>query len=249
MSFKDASPVSGPLNSHGSSNSQSRDGKKHIRIMIADSQPIFRDGFRALLETEEDFKVVAQAANAEAVPELVRQCEPDILILDIATPKSMGSDVMRQIAAAGLPVRVLVFTADIGSNDAIQALNLGARGIVLKNSTSSMLFECIRHVMAGEYWVSPDGIASLVERLRHSPPRPTHKSTQFGLTGRELEIIVEVVSGASNPEIARKLSISEQTVKHHLTHIFDKLGVYTRVELALFAVNHKLLGEAAENAS
>jgi two-component system nitrate/nitrite response regulator NarL len=215
--------------------------------MIADSQPLFRDGFRALLEAERDFKVVAQAANVEAVLGLVRQHKPDILILDMTAPKLMGNEVLRQLSGAELPVRVLVLTTDIGSNDTVQALNLGARGVVLKNSTSSMLFECIRRVMAGEYWIPPDGIASLVERLRHSPPRPTARSAQFGLTRRELEIIIEVVSGASNPEIARKLSISEQTVKHHLTHIFDKLGVYTRVELALFAVNHKL-GEAAEGA-
>jgi two-component system nitrate/nitrite response regulator NarL len=247
MGIRDTSPVSGALNLHESSSSQSRDGKKLVRIMIADSQPLFRDGFRALLEAERDFKVVAQASNSEAVLGLVRQHKPDILILDMTAPKLMGSEVLHQLSGAGLPVRVLVLTTDIGSNDTVQALNLGARGVVLKNSTSSMLFECIRRVMAGEYWIPPDGIASLVERLRHSPPRPTPRSTQFGLTRRELEIIVEVVSGASNPEIARKLSISEQTVKHHLTHIFDKLGVYTRVELALFAVNHKL-GEAADSA-
>lgn len=247
MSSKDTPPVSGTLNSHVSSSTQSRDGKKLIRIMIADSQPIFRDGFRALLETERDFRVVGQATSGEAVLGVVQKCEPDILILDMTLPKLMGSEVLRQVSAAGLPVRMLVLTTEIGSNETVQALNLGARGVVLKNSTSSMLFECIRRVMAGEYWIPPDGIASLVERLRHSPPRPTPRSTQFGLTGRELEIILEVVSGASNPEIARKLTISEQTVKHHLTHIFDKLGVYTRVELALFAVNHKL-GEAAESA-
>jgi two-component system, NarL family, nitrate/nitrite response regulator NarL len=247
MSSKETPPVSGTLNSNGALSSQSRDGKKNIRIMIADTQPIFRDGFRALLETERDFRVVAQAPSGEAVLGLVQQCEPDILILDMTAPKLMGTEVLRQLSGMGLPVRVLVLTTEIGANETVQALNLGARGVVLKNSTSAMLFECIRHVMAGEYWVPPDSIASLVERLRHSPPRPTPRSTQFGLTGRELEIILEVVSGASNPEIARKLSISEQTVKHHLTHIFDKLGVYTRVELALFAVNHKL-GEAAESA-
>ena len=247
MSNKETPPVYGTLNSHESPGSHSRDGKKPIRIMIADSQPLFRDGFRALLETERDFRVVGQATSGETVLGLVQNCEPDILLLDMTVPKLMGSDVLRQLSMAGLPVRVLVLTSDIGSNETVQALNLGARGIVLKNSTSTMLFECIRRVMAGEYWVPPDSIASLVERLRHSPPRHTPRNTQFGLTGREMEIILEVVSGASNPEIARKLSISEQTVKHHLTHIFDKLGVYTRVELALFAVNHKL-GEAAERA-
>jgi two-component system, NarL family, nitrate/nitrite response regulator NarL len=248
MSSKDTPPVFGTLNSHESPSSHSRDGKNPIRIMIADSQPLFRDGFRALLETEHDFRVIGPATSGATLLGHVQECEPDILLLDMTVPKLMGSEVLRQLSTAGLPVRVVVLTSDIGSNETVQALNLGARGVVLKNSTSTMLFECIRHVMAGEYWVPPDSIANLVERLRHSPPRPTPRSTQFGLTGRELEIILEVVSGASNPEIARKLSISEQTVKHHLTHIFDKLGVYTRVELALFAVNHKL-GAVAESAS
>lgn len=227
---------------HNPPNGASRDGRRAIRIVIAESNPLSRDGLRALLQSERGLRVVGEAANGEAAVAMVRQFEPDILLLDMTLPQMGGTDVLRQLAAAALQVRVLVLTADIGTNETVQALNLGARGLVLKTSPSTMLFEGIQRVMAGGYWVSPDCIASLVERLRHTPPHFTPRNTKFGLTTRELEVITEVTSGYSNSEIAGRLSLSEQTVKHHLTHVFDKLGVYSRVELVLFAVNHKLCG-------
>lgn len=214
--------------------------------MIADDHPIFRDGMRALLRTERGFQVVCEAASGEEVLAVAQRYKPDILLLGMTIPKPIAQQVLRQLSVAGLPTRVLVLTSDIRDEETVHALNLGARGVVLRNSTSPMLFECIRRVVAGEYWVPPDRITSLVERLRRVSHRSAIGDTRFGLTARELEIIVEVVAGASNPEIARTLSISEQTVKHHLSHIFDKLGVYTRVELALFAVNHKV-GVPPEN--
>lgn len=226
------------------SNPLGRAGKKTIRILISESHPMIRDGLRALLETKRGFRVVGEAADGEATIDLVRRFEPDVLLLDMTIPRNGAIEVMRQLTASRLKVRVLVLTSDIGTNETVQALNLGASGLLSKNSPSTMLFEGIQRVIAGEYWISPDCITNLIERLRHTPTRITPQNTQFGLTTRELEIIMEVISGCSNPEIAEKLSLSEQTVKHHLTHIFDKLGVYSRVELALFAVNHKLCGAA-----
>lgn len=213
--------------------------KEPVRILIADGQTISRDGLRALLGRVEDFTVVGEAADGETAISLVQQLNPDVLLLDPALPQER--DVLTQLSAADFRVRVLVFSSDIGSKETVRAINLGVRGVVLKNSPSLMLFDGIRRVMAGEYWFSPDSVVSLVVELRRrvtrAAPAPV---TQFGLTRREQEIIVEVVAGLSNQEIADRLFVSKQTVKHHLTHIFDKLGVYSRVELALFAVHHKL---------
>jgi len=227
---------------------RSGERKHSIRILIADGNSISRDGLRALLQQQRGYSVVGEAADTGAAVALVREFKPDVLLLDMAIPQLGGIEVLRQLATAALAVRVVALTTDIGTKESVQALSLGAHGMLLKSSPSTMLFEGIRRVMGGGYWVSPDSIASLVERLQRKSPRVAAKNTKFGLTGRELEVIGEVVSGCSNPEIANKLTLSEQTVKHHLTHVFDKLGVYSRVELALFAVNHKLC-DAAEDSS
>lgn len=226
-----------------------RGAKRPIRILIADGNPLSREGLRALLQRERVFQVVGQAASGEAAIAAVMQFQPHVLLLDMTIPQMGGIDVLRRLAATALPVRVLMLTADIARNETVQALNLGVSGFVLKNSPSTLLFEGIQRVMEGGHWISPDCIANLVERLRHTPPRVTPKNGKFGLTARELEVIIEVVAGCSNPEIAGKLSLSEQTVKHHLTHVFDKLGVYSRVELALFATNHNLCGAGADDVS
>ena len=234
-----------PSNSNRESNCSSQRSKKTIRILIADGHTIFRDGLRALLRKARTFSIVGEAADGEAAVNLAQRLKPDVVLLDLKLPKISGIEVLRRLAEAGCPARVLVFSSDIASNETIEALNLGARGIVLAGSPSPMLFEGIRRVVANEYWVSPDTVASLVQRLRRPQPHfPPIQTTTFGLTSRELEIVVEVVAGSSNPEIAKKLCLSEQTVKHHLTHVFDKLGVYNRVELAMFATNHNLDGAA-----
>ena len=135
-----------------------------------------------------------------------------------------------------------MLTAAIERAQIVEALQLGARGIVLKESATQLLLKSIRSVMAGQYWVGNESVSDLVTTLRDLmvPPREEARKKTFGLTPRELEIISAIVAGYTNKDIAEKFSISEQTVKHHLTNIFDKLGVSNRLELALFAVNHHL---------
>jgi len=241
MLVGEETPSSHSMNSSEMPFSVSPDVKQPVTILIAVSHAIFRDGIRALIQKEPGLEVVGEAPDGELAVQLAGQMQPDILLLDMAIPKRNGMDVLRQLRRADLPVRVLALTSDAGKDATMQALNLGARGVILNTSSSATLFEAIRKVMAGEYWISAESVAGLVERLKNSSQRTSNPHPKFGLTPRELEIIVSVVSGYSNPEIAEKLALSEQTVKHHLTHVFDKLGVYSRVELALFAVNHNLV--------
>lgn len=215
---------------------------RRIRIVIADDHPIFRDSLRTFLHTERDFQVIGEAADGEAATSLAHKLQPDILLLDMSMPKKDGMEVLGELSGAGLPVRVVVLTAAICKADTLRALQLGARGVVFKSFPSSMLFEGIRKVMAGEYWIGQESVAGLIEAVGEYA-RKAQSPACYGLTPREREIVVAVVAGYSNPEIAEKLSLSEQTVKHHLTHIFDKLGVFSRLELALFAVNHRLANE------
>jgi two-component system, NarL family, nitrate/nitrite response regulator NarL len=214
-----------------------------VRILIADDHAIFRDGLRKLLESEPGFEVIGEAADGAEAARLVRQLQPDVLLLDLAMPRGSGLEALRELASAESRVCTILLTAAIEKKQILEALQFGARGVVLKEAATELLFRCIRSVMGGQYWVGRESVSSLVKTLRDLTPTPGEEARQkkFGLTPRELEIISAIVAGYSNKEIAQKFSISEQTVKHHLSNVFDKLGVSTRLELALFAVNHHLV--------
>jgi len=221
-----------------------------VRIVIADDHPIFRDGLRRLLEAEPDLKVMGEASDGAEAVTLARQLKPDILLLDLAMPKHPGLEALRDLstgAAAGAggsstPVRVILLTAAAEKGQIVEALQLGARGVVLKDSATQLLLKAIHTVMSGEYWVGRESVSNLVQYLRTLMQSSSDEARQrkFGLTPRELEIVSAVVAGYSNKEIAEYFKISEDTVKHHLSNIFDKLGVSTRLELSLFAVNQSL---------
>src|SRR5260370_4201674 len=140
------------------------------------------------------------------------------------------------------PVRVILLAAAAEKSQIVEALQLGARGVVLKDSATQLLLKSIQTVMSGEYWVGRESVSNLVQYLRSMIQSSGEEARQkkFGLTPRELEIVSAVVAGYANKEIAHYFKISEDTVTHHLSNIFDKLGVSTRLELALFAVNQAL---------
>jgi DNA-binding NarL/FixJ family response regulator len=206
---------------------------------------MFRQGLRTLLEAEPDFAVVGEARDGEEAVRLAQQLKPDILLLDLAMPRRPGLDALRELATLATPVRTILLTGRIDKADIVVALQLGARGIVLKDAAMELLFRSIRKVMEGEYWVGRECVSDLIQTLRHmsaSVVAPLRDAkTRFHLTPRELAITANVVAGYTNKEIAQKFSLSEDTVKHHLSNIFDKVGASTRLELALFAIHHGLL--------
>jgi two-component system nitrate/nitrite response regulator NarL len=214
-----------------------------VRIIVAGGQAIFRDGLRSLLRKATEFQVIGEATDDESAIQLTRQQRPDILVLDHPLPRQSELDVLREISILAPAVRMLLLTDSLHEMDVLLVLRLGVRGVVLKNSVNTrLLYEAIRCVMAGGYWVGNESIAILVDAVRAiSLNGETMSHGTFGLTAREIEIVSIVVQGYSNAEIADALMLSVQTVKNHLKNIFDKLGVYSRLELALFAVNHRLL--------
>src|ERR1700689_1802326 len=218
--------------------------KQQVRLVIADDHPIFRDGLRRLLEAEADLKVLGEASDGAEAVKLAKQLKRDIRLLDLAMPQHPGLEALRDLSmpANATPVRVILLTAAAEKSQIVEALQLGARGVVLKDSATQLLLKAIQTVMSGEYWVGRESVSNLVQYLRTLVQSSSDEAKQkkFGLTPRELEIVAAVVAGYSNKEIAEYFKISEDTVKHHLSNIFDKLGVSTRLELALFAVNQSL---------
>jgi two-component system, NarL family, nitrate/nitrite response regulator NarL len=207
--------------------------ERALRIIIADDHAIFRDGLRRLLMTDKRFTVVAEAADGKDAIRLTRELNPDILLLDLAMPRVPGIEVLRELARSQHPVYIMLLTAAIQPFEVTGAFQLGARGVVLKSSPPELLVKGIHAVALGKHWVEGEALTDWTRILR----KPTAVG---GLTSRELEIISAIRSGNSNREIASKLVISEETVKRHLSHIFGKLAVSSRLELALLATKHNL---------
>jgi DNA-binding NarL/FixJ family response regulator len=207
--------------------------------VIADEQPIFRDGLRRLLETAPDLSIVGDTSASEAIA-LVHALSPDILLLGLSASAETSLDAMWRMAAGGGSVRVILLTKSVDAPAVNAAIRSGAYGVVSKDTTADTLFESIESVMAGYYWVGRERVSNVAAGLRRLD-QTSRRTKAFGLTHRELEIVRAVMNGHTNKAIAQRFSISENTVKRHLTHIFNKVGASTRVELALFATHHQML--------
>jgi len=217
-----------------------------IRVLIASGLTLFREGLRGLLEGG-GFEVVGETADGRAVVALAAQTQTDIILLDLAMPQQTGLDILRQLSQSDVPARTLLLTHSVDRQQIVQALKLGANGMISLDSTTERLFDGIRSLMAGHYWVESEQLSDLIGMIREdNRMRDDNRMDEisrpkdFGLTPREREVVALVVAGYSNPEMAQRFSISQQTVKHHVSKVFDKLGVSNRLELALFAVNHRL---------
>jgi two-component system nitrate/nitrite response regulator NarL len=212
-----------------------------IRVLVADDHPIFRIGIRTLIGTEPSIELVGEADDGDKALELVQSLRPDILLLDLHLPRTNGLEVLKRLGPLSLETRTVLLTAAIERGQMRTALVRGAWGVLLKHTATDLLTKCIRQVSRGEYWVGRDSVGDLVDALRN-PGRIDENSG--GLTARELEIVALIVTGASNKDIAWQLGLNEQTVKNHLRKIFDKLQVANRVELALAAVERRLVNSA-----
>jgi DNA-binding NarL/FixJ family response regulator len=206
---------------------------KRVRIGIADDHQIFRDGLRRLLESEPGFEVVSEGADGMDAIRMARDAQPDVLLLDVAMPRMGGVEALASLTGGGSGPRVILLTAAIQPSDLLKAIQFGARGVVMKESATRLLIDGIHRVMDGKYIIGTDvadDLAQAVKQVGSERARP------YKLTARELEIVAAIADGQSNRQIAERLSISLQTVKHHLTSIFDKTGASNRLELALLAI-------------
>jgi two-component system, NarL family, nitrate/nitrite response regulator NarL len=218
-----------------------------ISIVIADDHPALTNGLRGLLEMEPDLRVVGHANNAAEVMQRVLELEPDILLLDLNMPLQRethtsaggGLHAWAAVKGTGCRTKAILFAAEMETQQIVEAIELGVRGFLLKSAATELLIDGIRAVMSGACWEQTKTVPSFHQFLRTKHEELTKR--KFGLTPRELEVVSAIaLHGMTNKDIADWFKIAEDTVKKHITSIYDKLGVYSRVELDHFAREQKL---------
>jgi DNA-binding NarL/FixJ family response regulator len=218
-------------------------GDACIRVVVADDHPVVRFGVRNMLEHDPAFQIVGEAGDGDEAITQTLDLEPDVLLLDVQMPRLPGLEAMRAIMDRSPRVKIIILTSTVSTQQVIEALQIGARGIVLKDSVAADLTTAMRAVLSGDYWIGGERVMNLVAALndlmKQAAATPERKT--YGLTPRELDVVTCIVEGCSNKDVAKQFAISEETVKRHLSNIFDKTGVSTRLELALFAIAHKLV--------
>ena len=214
-----------------------------VTVLIADDDPIVRQAVRSVLDVSGGFRVAGEAEDGKMAAELVKETDPDILLLDLLMPNLPGLEALRAITTAGSEVRTLLLCSAISAKQVLEALQLGARGVILKKRVAELV-PALEAVMRGQYWIesqSVSNVVQIVQQLAAANTQPPQPQNRFGLTARETEIISFITQGCMNRDIANSLSITEETVKRHLTNIFNKVGMSNRLELALFAIEHGLV--------
>jgi DNA-binding NarL/FixJ family response regulator len=222
-----------------------------VRVVLADDECMFRTSLRHLLavppsvvrdvyrvDVGPGFEVVGEASTGEETIETVTAQRPDLLLLDVSMPRLSGLDALRTIGRTCDALRTIVLSGGLDKSQLLTAIQLGARGVVLKDCATELLFEAMTRVMAGQSWVGQtlvDDLLDVVRGLVHPTPGPSQRQQPFGLTNREREVLSLVVAGCANKEIAQRFAVSEETIKHHLTRMFDKVGAANRLELAMTA--------------
>ncbi|MGK0617439.1 response regulator [Meiothermus cerbereus] len=204
-----------------------------IRILLVDDHPVVRAGLSGLLSSQPDFVVVGEASNGLEALSVLEQVGADVVLMDLRMPQMDGVTAIRQVRARFPKVQVLVLTTYDTDSEIVRAVEAGATGYLLKDVPREELFRAVRLCAKGEAVLSPPVAARLLGRMR-GPSEET-------LSVRELEVLALVAKGFSNKEIARKLKISEATVKTHLLHTFEKLGVDDRTAAVTVALERGIL--------
>jgi DNA-binding NarL/FixJ family response regulator len=227
-----------------SNDSRSTRTLPQIRLIVIDGEPVVAQGLSALLATQTDFHVVGVATSGGDGLRLVEQLRPDVTLLDMSVPGLAGLDVIRWLrgSRASRNGAVILFVSALDHYNIVDLLRLGVRGIVRKDCPTELVFKSIRRVHAGEMWINRKAVAMIARAFLAGDKDDSDTQTNyFGLTHRELTVLQLIVRGDTNAAIARALGVSENTIKHHITSIFGKTGVSSRLELALFALHHHLV--------
>jgi DNA-binding NarL/FixJ family response regulator len=210
-----------------------------VTLVLADDHPVVLAGLEQLLSLEPGFTILATCGDGLAALAAVRRHRPDVLVLDLQMPRMDGLTVLRELRQTEIVTRTVVLTASLGAHEVLEAVRLGARGVLLKEMAPDLLVRCIRTVAGGGQWLERDSVARALDRLLKREVGARHAAEL--LTTRELDIARLVAQNMRNKEIARQLAITEGTVKIHLHNIYQKLDIDSRVALTLWARDHRLI--------
>lgn len=210
-----------------------------IRIVLIDDHTLFRSGIKALLSRQSDFDVIGEAADGFTGIKLVEQMRPDIVLLDLDMPVMNGRETLAQILSSNPQQTVVMLTVSEDNDDLTECMRIGARGFLLKNINADFLLDSIRKAVDGDNVFSPEMTTRLVQSLI-SPVSPRADHLLSTLTPREMEILGYLAAGHSNKVIARHLELAESTIKVHVQNILRKLNLSSRVQAAVYAVQHKV---------
>ena len=209
-----------------------------IRIIIADDHQLIRVGIRALLETENEFEVIGEAADGVEVIAKARTLQPDVILLDLQMPRKTGIEAIEEIKRDNANARILVLTSFADDARIFMAMKVGALGYLLKESSTPDLFQAIRNVHSGEYSLHPAVARKLIQEMRRPSPLLTFNEP---LTEREAEVLLLVARGLSNQDVAVLLAIRERTVSTHVSNILNKLHLANRTQATLYALKQGLI--------
>lgn len=209
-----------------------------VKIMIADDHSMIREGLKQLLELDGDISVIEEACDGKDCLEKLETCHPDVLLLDINMPKMNGLQVLEILRENKSDVKVLVLTVHNEIEYLLKAVDIGIKGYMLKDSSSSELKEAIFAINNGEDFIQPSLIPMLNSKMLE---KDTDQEKLNSLTKREYEVLKLLAVGMFNKEVAAKLNISERTVKNHVSNIFKKIGVTDRTQAAVFAIRCNLV--------
>ena len=216
-----------------------------IRIVLVDDQQLVRAGFRLILQGEPDLQVVGEAGDGLSAVELIRRVRPDVVLMDLRMPALDGVEATRRLATHGrsAPTKVLILTTFDADEYVVEALRAGASGFLLKDAPPEKLIEAIHVVAAGDALLAPSVTRRLLDRFASRLPSSdgARDAMLRDLTERELDVLRLIARGMSNAQIAAELSLSEATVKTHVSHILDKLGLRDRVQAVVLAYESGLV--------
>lgn len=212
-----------------------------IKVVVADDQALLRAGLRALIEAEDDLRVVGEAGDGVAAVDTALAAHPDVVLMDIRMPRLDGIAATRRLLAAGSRARVLMLTTFDADEYVVEAFRSGAAGFLLKDGPPDQLADAVRTVAAGDALLAPAITSRLIEEYVGTAPQQQLHGRLHELTERELQVLKELASGKSNADIGRALFLSEATVKTHLTRVLAKLDLRSRVQAVVFAYESGLV--------
>ncbi|CAK7193531.1 Transcriptional regulatory protein DegU [Commensalibacter sp. Nvir] len=209
-------------------------------IVLIDDHTLFRSGLKFLLETQEDFEIIGEASDGIAGLKLIDKTQPDVVLMDLDMPVMGGREALGVILDKHPHLNIIILTVSEESDDLVECMRMGAKGYLLKNIDADFLLNSIRRTLQGDSVLSPEMTTKLITRLKRTNLHTASDCVYDSLTPREKETLVWLTKGVSNKEIARSLNLTESTVKVHVQNILKKLNLKSRVQAAVYALEHNL---------